>query len=183
LVGLTATPDARTYGFFQKNVVSEYTHEKAVADGVNVGNEVYLIETQVTAAGRQGRRPNRWWKNANARPAKALGSAGRRNLRRQTARPLCHGQPDQIRTMIRTFRDKLPEIFPGRTEVPKTLIFAKTDSHADDIIQIVRQEFGERQRVLPQDHQQPKRSRKTPSPSWQRSSATNTTPALPSPWT
>ena len=51
--------------------------------------------------------------------------------------------PDQIRTVIRTFRDKLPEIFPGRAEVPKTLIFAKTDSHADDIIQTVRQEFGE----------------------------------------
>ena len=51
--------------------------------------------------------------------------------------------PDQIRTVIRTFRDKLPEIFPGRNEVPKTLIFAKTDSHADDIIQIVREEFGE----------------------------------------
>ena len=51
--------------------------------------------------------------------------------------------PDQIRTVIRTFRDKLPEIFPGRAEVPKTLIFAKTDSHADDIIQIVREEFGE----------------------------------------
>jgi type I restriction enzyme R subunit len=27
--------------------------------------------------------------------------------------------------------------------VPKTLIFAKTDNHADDIIQIVREEFGE----------------------------------------
>ena len=27
--------------------------------------------------------------------------------------------------------------------MPKTLIFAKTDSHADDIIQIVREEFGE----------------------------------------
>ena len=51
--------------------------------------------------------------------------------------------PDQIRTVIRTFRDKLPEIFPGRKEVPKTLIFAKTDSHADDIIQTVREEFGE----------------------------------------
>ena len=51
--------------------------------------------------------------------------------------------PDQIRTVIRTFRDKLPEIFPGRQEVPKTLIFAKTDSHADDIIQIVREEFGQ----------------------------------------
>ena len=51
--------------------------------------------------------------------------------------------PDQIRTVIRTFRDKLPDIFPGRKEVPKTLIFAKTDSHADDIIQIVREEFSE----------------------------------------
>ena len=27
--------------------------------------------------------------------------------------------------------------------MPKTLIFAKTDSHADDIVQIVREEFGE----------------------------------------
>ncbi len=51
--------------------------------------------------------------------------------------------PDQIRTVIRTFRDNLPEIFPGRNEIPKTLVFAKTDSHADDIIQIVREEFGE----------------------------------------
>ena len=48
LIGLTATPDNRTYGFFKKNVVSEYTHEKAVADGVNVGNEIYLIETAIT---------------------------------------------------------------------------------------------------------------------------------------
>jgi type I restriction enzyme, R subunit len=51
--------------------------------------------------------------------------------------------PDQIRTVLRTYRDKLPEIFPGRAEVPKTLIFAKTDSHADDIIQIAREEFGQ----------------------------------------
>ena len=50
---------------------------------------------------------------------------------------------DQIRTIIQTFRDRLfTEIFPGRTEVPKTLIFAKDDSHADDIVQIVHEEFG-----------------------------------------
>jgi type I restriction enzyme R subunit len=50
---------------------------------------------------------------------------------------------DQIRTIIRTFKDKLfAEIFPGRTEVPKTLIFAKDDSHAEDIVKIVREEFG-----------------------------------------
>ena len=51
--------------------------------------------------------------------------------------------PDQIGTVIRTYRDNLPQIFPGRREVPKTLIFAKTDSHADDIIQTVREEFAE----------------------------------------
>ena len=51
--------------------------------------------------------------------------------------------PDQIRTVLRTFRDKLPEIFRGRTKVPKTLIFAKTDSHADDVIQIAREEFAQ----------------------------------------
>lgn len=52
--------------------------------------------------------------------------------------------PSQIRQIIRTFKDKLlTEIFPNRNEIPKTLIFAKTDSHADDIIQIVREEFGE----------------------------------------
>jgi type I restriction enzyme R subunit len=51
--------------------------------------------------------------------------------------------PDQIRTVICTCRDRLPEIFPGRQEVPKTLIFAKTDSHADDIIQTAREEFAQ----------------------------------------
>jgi type I restriction enzyme R subunit len=48
-----------------------------------------------------------------------------------------------MRNVIRTFKEKLPEIFPGRKEVPKTLIFAKNDSHADDIINMVREEFAE----------------------------------------
>ena len=49
---------------------------------------------------------------------------------------------DQIRVVIRTFKERLPEIFPGRTEVPKTLVFAKTDSHADDIVTTIREVFG-----------------------------------------
>jgi len=44
--------------------------------------------------------------------------------------------------VVRTFKEKLPEIFPGRTEVPKTLVFAKTDLHAEDIVRIMREEFG-----------------------------------------
>ncbi|WP_295626351.1 DEAD/DEAH box helicase family protein [uncultured Nitrosomonas sp.] len=143
LIGLTATPDNRTYGFFKKNVVSDYSHEKAVADGVNVGNEIYHIETQVTQQGAQIRakqhverrerltRKRRWEQQDEDEAYSAI----------QLDRSIVN--PDQIRTVIRTFRDKLPEMFPGRKEVPKTLIFAKTDSHADDIIQTVREEFGE----------------------------------------
>ena len=50
--------------------------------------------------------------------------------------------PDQIRLVVRTFRDRLGEIFPGRNTVPKTLVFAKDDSHAEDITKIIREEFG-----------------------------------------
>ncbi|HSU56966.1 MAG TPA: DEAD/DEAH box helicase family protein [Candidatus Dormibacteraeota bacterium] len=143
LIGLTATPDNRTYGFFKNNVVSDYSHEKAVADGVNVGNEVYTIETEVTA-------------NGTRLVAKQLVEKREKLTRRRRWEQQDEDEaystkqlddsivvPDQIRTIIKTFRDKLPEIFPSRAEVPKTLVFAKTDSHADDIIQIIREEFAE----------------------------------------
>ena len=143
LIGLTATPDNRTYGFFKKNVVSEYGHEQAVADGVNVGNEIYVIETETTKHGGKLKlnqqiekrerltRRRRW----EAQDEDVIYSA--RELDRDVV------NPDQIRTVIRAFRDDLPTIFPPRREVPKTLLFAKTDSHADDVIQTVREEFGQ----------------------------------------
>ena len=143
LIGLTATPDNRTYGFFRTNVVSEYDHEQAVADGVNVGNEVYVIDTERTQQGGQLK--------ADQQVEKRERLTRRKRWEIQdedlayTAQELDHAvvNPDQIRTVVRTFRDKLSEIFPGRTEVPKTLVFAKTDSHADDIIQTVREEFAQ----------------------------------------
>jgi type I restriction enzyme R subunit len=143
LIGLTATPDNRTYGFFKKNVVSHYDHEKAVADGVNVGNEIYLIDTTITQAG--GKIP------ANQLIEKREKLTRKKRWEQQdedeaySASQLDNSvvNPDQIRTVIKTFKDNLPQIFPDRKEVPKTLIFAKTDSHADDIIQTVREEFAE----------------------------------------
>ena len=143
LIGLTATPDNRTYGFFQKNVVSEYTHEEAVADKVNVGNEIYLIDTEVTQRGgtikarqlverRERQTRARRWEVQDERTDYTVAQLDRSVV-----------NPDQIRTVVRAFRDHWPEMFPGREELPKTLIFAKTDSHADDIIQTVRREFGE----------------------------------------
>ena len=150
LVGLTATPDKRTFGFFNENVVSEYTYEQSVVDGVNVPYDVYSIETEISKNG-------------------ALIKAGWHiDYRNKTTRKTRWQQVDedieykkndldksvvntsQIRTVIRQFRKALvEEIFPnrydenGQYEVPKTLIFAKTDSHADDIIKIVREEFDE----------------------------------------
>jgi len=148
LVGLTATPDARTYAFFNQNVVSEYTHEDAVADGVNVQGEIYVIETDVTLNGgivlkglvekREKLTRAKRWETLDEDETYSNKALDRDIV-----------NPSQIRTVVKTFRDKLPEIFPdrdgadGEYEVPKTLIFAKTDSHADDIIQIVREEFGE----------------------------------------
>lgn len=142
LIGLTATPSKQTLGFFNQNLVTEYSHERAVADGVNVDFEVYRIKTEITERGshvdagfyvdkrdRQTRRMR--WEQLDA----DLTYANEQLDRDVVA-------PDQIRTVIRTFRDKLGEIFPGRTDVPKTLIFAKDDSHAEDILHIVREEFG-----------------------------------------
>ncbi|HOH84100.1 MAG TPA: type I restriction-modification enzyme R subunit C-terminal domain-containing protein [Bacteroidales bacterium] len=146
LIGLTATPDNRTFGFFNQNIVSEYTHEQAVIDGVNVGFNVYLIETVISKRGGV------IWKGEYVDFREKL---SRKKRWEQLDEDLEYSakklddtvvNPNQIREIIRTFKEQLPEIFPHREEVPKTLIFAKTDSHADDIIQIVREEFAEENR-------------------------------------
>jgi type I restriction enzyme R subunit len=143
LIGLTATPDNRTYGFFKKNVVSEYTHEKAVADGVNVGNETYLIETQITQSG--GKIPAKLQIQKREKLTRKKRWEQQDQDETYTNKELDNSvvNPDQIRTVIRAYQQNWPSMFPGRQEVPKTLIFAKTDSHADDIINTVREEFDE----------------------------------------
>ncbi len=148
-IGLTATPDNRTFGYFNQNIVSEYTHEQAIADGVNVGFDVFLIETRITQQG------GTIWKGEYVERREKLSRKKRWELQDEnenyTANQLDKDivNPNQIRLIIKTFKEHLPEMFPdrltekGEFEIPKTLIFAKTDSHADDIINIVREEFGE----------------------------------------
>ncbi|MBR3894212.1 MAG: DEAD/DEAH box helicase family protein [Clostridia bacterium] len=143
IIGLTATPDKRTFAFFNENAVSRYNTEKAILDGVNVPGDIYHIETEITKNGafilkqyiehrnRQSR--EKAWKemddDLDYSPT-------------QLDRDIVN--PSQIRAVIREFKKELfTSLFPHRRHVPKTLIFAKTDSHADDIVQIVREEFGE----------------------------------------
>jgi type I restriction enzyme R subunit len=153
-VGLTATPDNRTFGYFNKNVVSDYGYEKAVIDGVLVPYDVFTIETKITKEGskipvgeyvdkRERLTRKKFWETVD----EDIEYSGK-----QLDKDIVN--LNTIRTIIQAMRDSLPAMFPDRMtrdehgqemsfEVPKTLIFAKTDSHAEDIIDIVREEFAE----------------------------------------
>ena len=149
LVGLTATPDKRTFAFFNQNVVSEYTYEESVADGVNVPYDVFTIETEITKAGSVIKAKEFVDKRENLPRKKRWEQLDDDLVYTPNKLDKEVVSPSQIRTVVRAFKEALPTIFPdrfdedGEFEVPKTLIFAKTDSHADDIINIVREEFGE----------------------------------------
>jgi type I restriction enzyme R subunit len=145
IIGLTATPGGHTYAWFQQNVVSVYAHVEAVRDKVNVPFWVYQIRT---AVGEEG---------ATVKAEPGLGVIKRNRLTRAerwqaldddltyaaSALDRSVVVPDQIRTVLRTIRQKLfTEIFPDRTEIPKLLFFAKSDSHAEDILRILREEWS-----------------------------------------
>lgn len=148
LIGLTATPAGRTIGFFNKNLVMQYGHDEAVADGVNVDFDVWRIRTQITESGATiVAAPTDVYVDKRHKLTRAERLEKLQQDLTYTANELDRDvvAEDQIRTVIREYRDKvIPTAFPGRTEVPKTLIFAKDDSHADDIVRMVRDEFGEK---------------------------------------
>ena len=143
LIGMTATPSKQTLAFFNQNLVSEYGHAQAVADGVNVDFDVYQIKTQITQQGSTVEAG--LWIDARDRKSRRVRWQELENDLTYTPNQLDRAvvAEDQIRTVIRAFKEQmLPATFPDRTEVPKTLIFAKDDSHAEDIVRIVREEFG-----------------------------------------
>lgn len=143
MIGLTATPDKRTFAFFDENVVSEYPREQAIVDGVNVGEDIFVIETEVGKRGGHIMKQRIEYRNRLSREKRWKEMDEDIDyVPTQLDRDIIN--PSQIRTVIRTFRENLYTVlFPHRREVPKTLIFAKSDSHADDIVQTVRTEFGE----------------------------------------
>ena len=143
LIGLTATPNKQTFGFFNQNLVMEYPHEQAVADGVNVNYDVFRIRTQISG---QGSTIESGW-------SVQMQNRETREKRWKTLDDDFAYDPnqldrdvvatDQIRSIVQAFRDNVcTEMFPGRSEVPKTLIFAKDDQHAENIVEVVREEFA-----------------------------------------
>jgi type I restriction enzyme R subunit len=142
VIGLTATPTLQTMGFFHQNLVAEYPYERSVADGVNVAFEVFRIRTQIGEHGsrvekgytlpvRDKRTRAQVWQTLDDDFVYDAGALDRSVVAR-----------NQIRTVLETYRDTLfTELFPGRSEVPKTLIFAKDDHHAEEIVMIAREVF------------------------------------------
>jgi type I restriction enzyme, R subunit len=144
LIGLTATPDKRTFGFFNENIVAEYTYEQSVADGVNVGYDVYEIETEITQKGAELKA--REWVDHRDRKTRKKRWAETDDDTPYTGKELDRSvvNPSQIRKVLQAMKTAVEtQIFPARRETPKTLVFAKSDSHADDIINILREVYSQ----------------------------------------
>lgn len=143
IVGLTATPSLHTLGFFGRNLVAQYPYERSVVDGVNVGFDLFRIRTEI---GEHGATVKAGYdlpvrdKRTRAERYETL-SEDFSYTPAQIDRSVL--VPNQIRTVLAAYRDTLfTELFPGRREVPKTLIFAKDDHHAEEIVTLVREVFG-----------------------------------------
>ncbi len=146
LIGLTATPSAHTLGFFFNNLVAEYPYEQSVVDGVNVGFEVFRIKTRVSDKG--GAVDASYVVPVRDRRTRAIRYKQLDADLPYTKQELDNSVtvPNQIRAVLQCYKDRLfTELFPGRSGqwVPKTLIFAKDDNHAEEIVTLARQVFGQ----------------------------------------
>ena len=157
-VGLTATPDNRTFGYFNQNLVCDYGYQKAVEDGVLVPYNVFEIVTKITQHGSKielGEYIGKREKLTRKQFWNTLDEDVEYSAKQLDDKVV---NTNQLRMIIKAVREQLPVMFPDRMqitaatvtttattsfEVPKMLIFAKSDSHADDIINIVREEFAE----------------------------------------
>lgn len=142
ITGLTATPGLRTIAFFNRNLVAEYTYAQAVADGVNVDYQVFRINTRISTEGsviRAGVTPTR--DTLTRVPGAKLLDKDYSYEASQLNRDVMTS--DQIRAVLTAYKDNWRTMFPDRGNLPKMLIFAQNDNHAEDIVNMVREVFAE----------------------------------------
>lgn len=149
VLGLTATPTEEAYAFFNKNIIEKYTYDDSVVDGVNVPSRVYRIATNTTVHGGTIKEGEQIIEKAKKSDSEETFTATRRidyapqDLDRSVI------NKNQIKTVLETYRDCIfADLYPDREEkweyIPKTLIFAKDDNHASQIVEIVKDVFGEK---------------------------------------
>lgn len=148
IIGLTATPTPEAMAFFNKNRIVNYTLEKSIADGVNVPPRVYRIKTEISEAGGT--------LNEGEKVTKVSNLTGKGQNQKQkydkdyTKTELDRSVvvPSQIETVVRAYKDAIYEsLYPEREKnwymIPKTLFFAKKESHAQDILKAIENVFKE----------------------------------------
>lgn len=146
LIGLTATPTPEALAFFNNNRVVNYTLDKSIADGVNVPARVFRIKTEITENGttlNEGEKVNKK-SNLTGQQKKIKQDEDKDYEKTQLDRSIV--VPSQIETVIQAYKDNIFEtLYPDRTPdwnmIPKTLIFAKKESHATDIVEAVKKVF------------------------------------------
>jgi len=145
IIGLTATPGDETMKFFNNNRVVNYTLEKSISDGINVDARIYRIRTNATENGGEIQKNEKYREITNYTGRQRNTRAVERTPYLPTDLDRAVVNPEQIRLVLETYRDVVyTELYPNREPkmeyLPKTLIFAKSDSHASDIVKILREE-------------------------------------------
>lgn len=146
IIGLTATPTPETQAFFDNNTVSNYSYDDSVRDGVNVPYIVFRIKTEVGELGGKINKNEEISKTSklNASTQKENSPEPMKYLPKDLDRSIINEA--QIRLVIQTFKDSIyTKLFEEREKnfafTPKTLIFAKDDKHADNIIKQIKEVF------------------------------------------
>lgn len=146
-IGLTATPIPDTVAFFNKNIVINYTLEKSIIDGINVNQKTYTISTRITEEGTVIKGGENILVHENY--SKKKYNTKSRNDKNYNSKQINRDvfERTQIQLILRTFKDKVyTELYPSRNAefnfLPKTLIFAENDKHADIIVEEVKNIFS-----------------------------------------
>ena len=149
IMGLTATPTEEAFAYFNKNIIEEYTYDDSVVDGVNVPARIYRIKTEVSVHGgtiEHGTTITEKTKNSG-KITEHITSERVDYTSKELDRSIINR--NQIESVITAYRDSIYEdLYPERDKdwkyIPKTLIFAKDDNHATEIVKVVEQVFAEK---------------------------------------
>ena len=146
IMGLTATPTPEAYAYFDKNVIEEYTYDESVVDGVNVPSRVYRISTEITEHGGAIKSGTRFIETSR-KSGQTISYVAEQSVDYDTTQlDRSVVNRDQIRKVLLAYKNAIyEELYPERDKnwayVPKTLIFAKDDNHASEIVEGVKDVF------------------------------------------
>ncbi len=147
LLGMTATPIPESLSFFDGNIVSNYTLEQSIADGVNVPCRIYRIRTKITEEGGtvkvgekveiKANKTGEVWERTTKQPQEFSKTEVNRSIL----------VPDQIRKILQKYKSIVyTTLYPNREPnfdyLPKTLIFAASDNHAKKVVEIAKEVFN-----------------------------------------